>query len=138
MTESHLRRLSVTLRILEDALLDIEAGLADPPRLAMTIYEDDVPHALRAPIRERVRQLRDEILKVKERYALAPQVLSNRRRISTKLSLLSINLTEATARYMRAYGEVTPEEQGPLDTQVMKLIDIVDELNAVVNGRQRT
>jgi outer membrane protein TolC len=61
MTESHLRRLSVTMPGLEDALLDIEAALADPPNLIMTIYEDEVPHAVRAEIRERVLQTREEI-----------------------------------------------------------------------------
>jgi len=138
MTEAHLRRLSVTLRTLENALLDVEATLADPPVLAMTIYEDDVARGLRAPIRGRLRQLHDEILVMKRRYALAPQMVSNRRRISARLSLQSINLTEATSRHMRAYGEMTADEQGLLDDQVMKLIDLVEELNAIVSGRPKS
>jgi hypothetical protein len=137
MTESHLRRLSITMRALEDALLDMEAALAEPPVLAMTIYEDDVPHSVRAAIRERIGRLRDEIAVVKERYSLDPQIISNRHRILAKLSLLSIGLTEATSRYMRAYGEVPREEQSPLDDQVMKVIDIVDELMAIV-GRMNS
>jgi hypothetical protein len=123
------------MRALEEALLDIEGALAEPPVLAMTIYEDDVPRSVRVGIRDRIAQLRDEIRAVKERYALEPQIISNRRRISAKLTLLSIDLTEATSRYMRAYGEVTPDEQGPLDSQIIKLIDIVDELNTIVSGR---
>jgi hypothetical protein len=137
MTESHLRRLSITMRALEDALLDMEAALAEPPVLAMTIYEDDVPHSVRAAIRERIGRLRDEIAVVKERYSLDAQIISNRHRILAKLSLLSIGLTEATSRYMRAYGKVPREEQGPLDDQIMQLIDIVDELMAIV-GRMNS
>jgi hypothetical protein len=124
--------------MLENALLDVESALADPPVLAMTIYEDDVAHGLRAPIRERIRQVHDEILVMKRRYALAPQMVSNRRRISARLSLQSINLTEATSRHMRAYGEMTADEQGLLDNQVMKLIDLVEQLNAIVSGRPKS
>lgn len=132
MTESHLRRLAVTMRQLEDALLDIESALDEPIALAMTVYEDDVPHSVRAPIRERIGQLRDEICAMKQRYVLEEQIISNRRRISTKLTLLSIDLTEATSPYMRAYGEVPKEEQRPLDDAIVKLIAIVDGLNTLI------
>jgi hypothetical protein len=132
MTESHLRRLGVTMRALEDALLDIEAAFDAPPEVTMTIYEDDVPHSALPAIRVRIDQLREEIGALKDRYALDPQIISNRRRISAKLSLLSIDLTEATSRYMRAYGEVPREEQGELDDRILKLIALVDELNGIV------
>jgi hypothetical protein len=137
MTESHLRRLSIMMRTLEDALLDMEAALAKPPVLAMTIYEDDVPHSMRAAVLERMGRLRDEIAVVKERNSLDPQIISNRGRILAKLSLLSIGLTEVTSHYLRGYGQVPREEQGPLDDQVMKVIDIVDELMAIV-GRMNS
>jgi hypothetical protein len=132
MTESHLRRLSIAMRALEDALFEMEAALAKPPVVAMTTYEDDVPHSVRAAIRERIGRLRDEIGVIKARYSLGPQIISNRRRIIAKLSTLSVGLTETTSRYMSAYGEVPREEQGPLDDQVVKLIDIVNELIAIV------
>jgi hypothetical protein len=132
MTESHLRRLSVTMRGLEDALLDIEAALADPPNLIMTIYEDQVPHAVRAEIRERILQTREEIRVVRDRYGLDSQVVSNRRRISTKLVIQSIDLTEATSRYLRAYGEVPKDERRPLDDQIGKMISLVDGLNKLI------
>jgi hypothetical protein len=132
MTESHLRRLSIAMRALEDTLLDMEAALAEPPALAMTIYEDDVPRSARAAIRERIGRLWDEIGVVKARYSLSPQIISNRRRILAKLSTVSVGLTEVTSRYMRAYGAVPREEQGSLDDQVVKLIDIVNELITIV------
>jgi hypothetical protein len=138
MTESHLRRLSVTMRALEDALIDIETALDEPPDLTMTVYEDDVPRSVRPAMRERICRIRREIPVVKDRYGLDAQVISNRRRLATKLSLLSIDLMEATSKYMRAYGQIPHDEQGPLDNQIIKLIDIVDELNAIVGGRLRS
>jgi uncharacterized protein involved in exopolysaccharide biosynthesis len=132
MTESHLRRLAVTMRALEDALLEIEAAFDEPPETAMTTYENDVPHTALPAVRERIEQLREEIGGVKGRYGLDPQIISNRRRITAKLTLLSIDLTEATSSYMRAYGEVPREEQGELDDRILKLIAIVDDLNAII------
>jgi hypothetical protein len=132
MTESHLRRLAITIRALEEELREVEGALEPPPAMTMTVYRDDVPAAAHRPIRERIEQLRGQIGQVKERYALSPQVVSNRRRIGTKLSLLSVNLTEATSRYMRAYGELPKEEQAELDERMTKLIALVNDLNIIV------
>jgi hypothetical protein len=134
LTEPHLRRLSVTMRALEDALFDIETALAERAERSMTIYEDDVPGSIHVLIREQLARLRREIGAVKEHYRLEPQIVSNRRLISVKLSLLSIDLTEATSRYMRGFGEVPADEQGPLDNRIMKLISILDELNAILTA----
>ena len=86
MTESHLRRLSVTMRILEDALVEIETGLSNPPKLLMTVVEDDLPHSAHPAIQEHLKRIRNEIRVVRDRYKLNPQVFSNCRRISAKLS----------------------------------------------------
>jgi hypothetical protein len=133
LTESHLRRLSVTMRRLEDALLEIEAALKSPTNLIMSVYEDDVPHSAQPVIRENIRRIREEIRIVKARYGLGLQVTSNRQRMSTKLSLLSVDLTETTSRYMRGFGEVPEDEQRPLDDQIGKVISLVDNLNKLVS-----
>ena len=132
MTESHLRRLSVTMRAVEEALLAVEAALAGPPYLVMTSYEDDIPHPMHPAIRELIQKLRREVQTVKDRYRLDPQTISNRRRLSAKLSLLSINLTEATSTYMRGFGEVPKHEQRPLDDRIDKMISLVDGLNGLI------
>ena len=67
-----------------------------------------------------------------KRYGLSPQVLSNRQRFITKLSILSIDLTEATFRYMRVFGEVPEEERQPLDDQIGKLITLVEKMKALL------
>lgn len=132
MTESHLRRLSVTMRAVEEALLAVEAALACAPDVVMNDYEDDIPPPMRPAIRELIQQLRREIQTVKDHYGLDPQAISNRRRVSTKLSLLSIDLTEATSRYMRGFGEVPKHEQRALDDQIDKMISLVDGLNKLI------
>lgn len=132
MTESHLRRLAVTMQALEDALLEFEAALRGAPDLLMTIYQDDVPVSARPAIQEHIRRLRREIRIVRDRYGVEAELISNRRRISAKLSLLSIDLTEATFRYLRAYGEVPKDEQDGLDEQVARVISLLNDLNKLV------
>jgi hypothetical protein len=120
------------MRALEDALVEVEAALAPAPDLLMTTYQDDVPASARPAIEEHVGRLREEIRAVKNSYGLGPQVISNRSRLSAKLSILSVDLVEATSRYMRAYGEIPQSEQAPLDDMIGAIIALVDSLNRLV------
>ncbi len=120
------------MRALEDALLEIEAALSGTANRVMTTYVDDVSYAARPAIGERIQQLREEICAVKDRYGLAAEVVSNRRRLTTKISLLSIDLTEATSEYLRAYGEVPKDEQATLDQQITKMVNVLNELNGLL------
>ncbi|MGH7780767.1 MAG: hypothetical protein ACREQR_13160 [Candidatus Binataceae bacterium] len=133
MTESHLRRLSVTMRLLEDALQEVTTSLVDPTELIMTTFEQDVPPTAWPEILSDARRLREEIRVVRGFYHLEPQVISNRRRFNAKLSLLSIDLTEATSKYLRAYGEVPEPERRGLDDQIEKMIAMVENLSNLVN-----
>jgi hypothetical protein len=120
------------MRELEDGLAEMEAALTKVPNLRMTIFEDDVPSAANAAIRNLIDTTRTEIELVMRRYGLSPQVLSNRQRFITKLSILSIDLTEATSKYQRAFGEVPEGERQSLDEQVGKLIALVERMKSLL------
>lgn len=135
MTESHLRRLSVTMRGLEEGLDEIESALAPEPRNpVLTVTENDIPLESHPAIRHLIARLKDRIAVFKESYGLASEVVSVRRRFSTKLTFLSIDLTEATSRHLRAYGEVPKEERARLDDQISGMRAMVEELNQVIKG----
>ncbi|MGO9605073.1 MAG: hypothetical protein ACLQAT_17080 [Candidatus Binataceae bacterium] len=70
---------------------------------------------------------------MKERYGLEPQVISNRRRFTVKLTTVAIDLIEATSKYMRGFGEVPKLEQKPLDDRITKMIAVVEELNTILS-----
>jgi hypothetical protein len=88
------------MRALEDGLDEIEVTLTEHRQRAMTVFEDDIPASARPAMLETIRRLSSEIGKVKRRYGLEPQVVSNRKRFTAKLSALSIDLIEATSKYM--------------------------------------
>ncbi len=132
MTDSHLRRLAVTMRVLEDALLEVEAALEPGPELLMTAYEDDIPRPAQPAIREQLRYLREEIRAVRDRYSLPGETVSKRRWMAAKLAILSVDLMEATSRHLRAYGEVPQDEQGALDHQIARLVSLVEQIGSLL------
>jgi hypothetical protein len=136
MNWSHVRRISIVMRALEDALVEIEDAVRSTPRCdkAMSIYEDDIPSSLKPSILLKVRQIRNQIREVKEYYGLEEDRVSNRRRLSSRLILLAIDVTEATSKYLRSYGDVPEEEKGPLDERMTRIEKAVAELQKIMNA----
>jgi hypothetical protein len=133
MTEAHLTHLAVTVRQLEEALLELESALrADQREGIMTVYEHDVPSALAPAIFTEIERLRDEIRSVKERYRLAAETISDGRRLVAKLLLLAINLEGANSRSMAGYGDLDEKERKPLDDHVSRMIDTVNKLRELI------
>jgi len=134
MTESQLRRLATTMRLLEDGLDEIATALMSPRERTMTVVQDDIPKSILPSMLELIAQLANQIQKMKFEYGLASQVFSNRKRFLAKLSSLSIDLTEATSRYMVGFGEVPEKERGPLDSRLSAMIALVEELATMLTA----
>ncbi|MGH7986534.1 MAG: hypothetical protein ACREQX_09665 [Candidatus Binataceae bacterium] len=99
----------------------------------MTSFAQDLPKSVRPAISEKILQIENEIRITQDRYNLERQVVSNRRQLNAKLSLLSIDLTEATSRHMRSFGEVPQDEQGALDAQMTKISTMLEGLIELIN-----
>lgn len=135
MNWSHLQRLSIVMRALEDAMLEIETSLDPNPRAAnsvMTICEDGISESAKGEVRIRLDAIRAEIRAAKNSYNLSAETISNRRRFSTRLFILAIDLTECRPQYLRAYGEVPDEEKAALDDRISKLETLVSDLNNLI------
>jgi signal recognition particle subunit SEC65 len=128
---SHLRRLSIVMRALEDATIEVRNALNPASQVCdrvMTEYEDDIPVATRPAIEAKLQEIQREIREARNRYGLYTDIVSNRRRLSTKLLILAVDLTECRARYMGRYGEVPDEEAEALDEQVSRLEAMINSL----------
>jgi hypothetical protein len=140
MNWSHIRRISIVLRAVEDATIEIEGvleGRGGRQRL-MTTFDDDIPDSVKPNVIGKLEQIRSGIQDLKNYYGLESDRISNRRRISTKLSILAIDLTECLSRYLRGYGEVPEEEQAPLDERVSRLEGLLNEVNRLVGSSGQT
>ncbi len=98
----------------------------------MTEYQDDIPKSARRAIWAKPEEIRAEIRDAKDYYDLYADTISNRRRLSTKLSILAIDLTECRPEYLRGYGEVPDEHWEPLDERMSRLEALLDNLNKLV------
>jgi hypothetical protein len=136
VNHSHLNRLSIVMRFLEDAVAEVESAVdanANGRARIMSINEDPVPEAVRAPIRDKLAKIRDSIKDAKDYYGLSSQPVSIRRRLSSTLLMLAIDLTECKSQHLRSYGEVPNEEKEPLDERMSRLEAMVNEIRRLLN-----
>ncbi len=135
MNWSHIRRLSIVMRSLEDALLEMEGALepnSEAPRRVMTVFEEDISESAKPAIRTKIEEIRTEIRDAKDCYALHADTSSNRLRFSTRLSILAIDVTECRPQYMRGYGQVPQDEQSALDERMSRLEALLNDLNKLL------
>jgi hypothetical protein len=138
MNWSHIRRISIVMRALEDAAIEIERALeplgGTPARL-MTTFNDEIADSVKPIVVGKLEQIRSGIQDLKSYYNLDSDTVSNRNRLSTKLAILAIDLTECRAQYLCAYGKVPEEEKGPLDDRISRLEVLVNDISGLIGDR---
>jgi hypothetical protein len=127
------------MRALEDATIEIEGAFktrGDRTRL-LTTLADDIDDSVKPIIVDKLGQIRSQIKDLKSYYDLESIAVSSRRHISTKLSILAIDLTECLSRYLRGYGEVPEAERAALDERVSNLEGLVNEVSRLVGSNRQ-
>jgi len=127
------------MRALEDATIEIESAFktrGDHTRL-LTTFEDDIADSVKPTIVAKLGQIRSQIKDLKSYYELESIAVSSRRHISTKLSILAIDLTECLSQYLRGYGEVPEAERAALDERVSSLEGLVNEVSRLVGSNRQ-
>ncbi len=112
-------------------MVEVEKSLnsaSQAPDRVMTAYEDDIPESARPGIEAKTREIRNEIRDAKDHYRLERDTVSNRRRLSAKLLILGVDLTECRPQYLRSYGEVPDDQARALDERMSRLEAMVDSL----------
>jgi len=134
MNWSHIRRISIVMRALEDATIEIEGAFQTRGRRArlLTRLVDDIDNSVKPIIVGKMGEIRSEIRDLKSYYDLESITVSSRRHISTKMAILAIDLTECLSQYLRSYGEVPEAEQAVLDERVSRLESLVNDVNRLI------
>ena len=126
------------MRALEDATIEIEGSFkthGDRMRL-LTRLEDDIDDSVKPIVVGKLGQIRSEIQDLKSYYDLETIAVFSRRHVSTKLSILAIDLTECLSQYLRSYGEVAEAEKATLDERVSRLEALVNEVGRLVGSNR--
>ena len=138
MTEAQLRHLSSVMRLLDEALLEIENGIGPSGHKEIIfIRQNDVPSSRKPAILAEIESLRHELRNVKERYNLTVETISEQHNFTAKLALIAIELESATSRYMAGYGAVDEGEWAPLDRQINRMVELVENLRMMIAAPSR-
>jgi len=136
MSENHIRAISTTLSLLDEAVCEFEAW-SKGHEIRSVLYEvrnelsSEQRHAISAEIAEiqtMLRKLRDEL-------HLDGHVKSVEKMIIAACTVMWINLTELERKHLRRYGDVPPELAEYLDPKVAELNRRVQHISDIVTRR---
>lgn len=123
------RRLSSSLRIVEDSLREIDRMIeASDYSAILKEVKHDVPEKTQAAIRNKLSLIRNKIEIITEGFNLSKTQIESSRYIRTKLSHCWQVLEDAKTIKLKRFGETSREVEDTLDPQINEIIDIVQEM----------
>jgi len=117
LSDGQRRHIAVFLTRLEETLDDIEWLATQPLRSDRVLAREraDLPAGYREAMRGDVTALREDIRRLAEALQLAPREQSRARQARALLGTALVQLEEARARSLRAYGPVDAAASSGLD-----------------------
>lgn len=130
------RAVTVTLRLLEERLADIERVIAADERGILYERVASFTPAQRARMNELIGALREQIRQVAEEFQLPREQHSAARYVVGTVSLLWESVEEIRSRKLKSYGEVEPQLKQTLDPMLQRIIRLLFDLTATAQGNQ--
>lgn len=132
------RAVTVTLRLLEERLADIERVIAADERGILYERVASFTPAQRARMDELIGALREQIRRVAEEFHLPRESYSAARYVVGTVSLLWESVEEIRARKLKSYGEVDPSLKQTLDPLLHRIIQLLFALTDAARGEGET
>lgn len=132
LNENQLRTVTVTLRLLEQRLEDIErVAQQDVEGILYYRHAQFTPQQIRR-IRQLIALMREEIRRAANQFQLPVEEVNVVRYIIGTLVLSWESLEESRPRKLKAYGDVDPALQDTLDPILRRLIQLLFTLEDAV------
>lgn len=135
LNENQRRAISVTLRLLEERLVDIEQVMNGNAQGILYRRTARFTSQQRKEMRKLIAAMREEIRRAATQFHLAVEEQSAERYISGKLSMSWESLEDTRSRKLKAYGEVDPALKETLDPILQRLIDLLFTLEDATRGK---
>jgi hypothetical protein len=123
------RRVSTTIRLLEENLFDIEARVSSEGRSGVLYtLNNNIPPAVKKALLDKIGIIRHGVRKIAGQFELEEETTWLRQRLVGELSLMGVSLEEIMARRLRGYGEIAEGLQEMLDPQLNALRAVLYEM----------
>lgn len=130
------RAVTVTLRLLEERLADIERVIAADERGILYERVASFTPAQRARMNELIGALREQIRYLAEEFHLPREQQSAARYVVGTASLLWESVEEIRSRKLKSYGEVDPQLKQTLDPMLQRIIRLLFDLTETAQDNQ--
>ncbi len=126
LNENQKRALSITLRIVEKELRDIEHVLGSSDDIGI-LYEmkQNIPPAVKDEVFKEIVQIKERIKAVAEKFDLGQESINANKEALRALPYCWEILEDAKARGMKKYGDVANGLKDILDPQISIIIDLI-------------
>ncbi len=135
LNEYQRRGLSITLRIVEESLTDIE-HILNSGNITGVLYEVryNIPSAVKDEVLRKASLIRDRLKIMAERFDLEKEYTDASREALGKLPYCWEILEDAKAMRLKRYGEVAEGLGDVLDPQLNIIIDLILEMEHLLRG----
>jgi hypothetical protein len=138
LNPNQFRSVTITLRLLEERLADIERVIAQDEQGILYQRVAQFTPQQRAQMNEIIRAMREQIRRAAEEFQLPGEEQNAARYIVGTLSLSWESLEEIRSRKLKGYGAVDPALRDTLDPILKQLIRLLFSLTDVARGRTPT
>ena len=129
LPENHRRSLSVTAKMIEEGLDEVESKLKGSSnhkitQILKTSYDSETKEKIYEIIKD-IQAMNKEMFTV---LSLTPQTSYESRVVQSQAVYLWSILVDSTSKNLSRYGNLTPEESKLVDDYVFKLLSLLDKL----------
>ena len=136
LNSSQIRVVSATLRLVEQAVDQIERLLGEPDTRITFRLVDDLDAELRRAIEVACDRLRGTLVKASRRLEVEVAERSRRRKIRAELSTVWAMLEDTKSSALQGYGPVSPDAGKVVDRLLEEIaVDVVEILRLIADGQ---
>ena len=129
LPENHLRSLSVTAKMIEEGLDDVESKLKGSTNHKITqILEESYDSETKEKIFQVIKDIHAVNREMFTALSLTPQTSYESRVVQSQTVYLWSILVDSTSKNLSRYGDLTTEQSELVDGYISKLLSLLDKL----------
>ena len=129
LPENHRRSLSVTAKMIEEGLDDVESKLKGSTNHKITqILEESYDSETKEKIFQVIKDIHAVNREMFTALSLTPQTSYESRVVQSQTVYLWSILVDSTSKNLSRYGDLTPEQSELVDGYISKLLSLLDKL----------